>query len=42
MVRLGTATPGARRYDLHQGDLVVDERAIGMGARLLARFALGA
>ncbi|AEG43747.1 amidohydrolase [Isoptericola variabilis] len=40
MARLGTATPGDRRYDLHQGDLVVDERAIGVGARLLARFAL--
>lgn len=42
MVRLGTATPGARRYDLHQGDLVVDEQAIGIGARLLTRFALDA
>jgi amidohydrolase len=41
MVRLGTATPGSPRYDLHQGDLDVDERAIVIGARLLARFALG-
>ncbi|MCK0116897.1 amidohydrolase [Isoptericola sp. CG 20/1183] len=41
MARLGTATPGERRYDIHQGDLVVDERAIGIGARLLARFVLG-
>src|SRR5690606_13195213 len=41
MARLGTATPGGRRYDIHQGDLVVDERAIGIGARLLARFVLG-
>jgi amidohydrolase len=40
MARLGTGTPGARRYDIHQGDLVVDERAIAYGARLLARFVL--
>jgi amidohydrolase len=36
MARLGTRTPGGRTYDLHQGDLVVDERAVAMGARLLA------
>ncbi|GAB2457122.1 amidohydrolase [Xylanibacterium ulmi] len=41
MARLGTATPGGRRYDLHQGDLVVDERAIGVGVRLLAGLAAG-
>ena len=41
MARLGTRTPGGRSYDLHQGDLQVDERAIGAGARLLARVALG-
>ncbi|MDO8144341.1 amidohydrolase [Isoptericola sp. 178] len=41
MARLGTATPGQRRYDIHQGDLVVDERAIAIGARVLARVALG-
>nr|WP_216645338.1 amidohydrolase [Isoptericola halotolerans] len=41
MARLGTATPGGRLYDLHQGDLVVDERAIAVGARLLGRFVLG-
>lgn len=40
MARLGTGTPGERRYDIHQGDLVVDERAIAYGARLLARFVL--
>ena len=27
MARLGTRTPGGPTYDLHQGDLVVDERA---------------
>jgi amidohydrolase len=35
MARLGTRTPGGRTYDLHQGDLVVDERAVAAGARLL-------
>lgn len=39
MARLGTRTPGGRTFDIHQGDLVVDERAIGHGARLLARIA---
>ncbi|KGN29806.1 amidohydrolase [Knoellia sinensis KCTC 19936] len=36
MARLGTRTPGGRTYDLHQGDVVIDEEAIGCGARLLA------
>ena len=36
MARLGTRTPGGRTCDLHQGDLVVDERAVAIGARLLA------
>jgi len=40
MARLGTRTPGGRTYDIHQGDLVVDERAIAAGAALLARAAL--
>src|SRR5690606_8990975 len=31
LLRLGTRTPGGRTYDLHQGDLVVDERAILAG-----------
>jgi metal-dependent amidase/aminoacylase/carboxypeptidase family protein len=35
MARLGTRTPGGTTCDLHQGDLVVDERAVGIGARLL-------
>lgn len=34
--RLGTRTPGGRTYDLHMGDLVIDERAIGIGASVLA------
>jgi len=41
MGRLGTRTPGGPTYDLHQGDLIVDERAIASGAMLLAATALG-
>lgn len=40
MVRLGTRTPGGRSYDIHQGNLVIDERAIPAGAGLLARAAV--
>jgi amidohydrolase len=40
MARLGTRRPGGRTYDIHQGDLVVDEGAIAAGAALLARAAL--
>ncbi|KNX39447.1 N-acyl-L-amino acid amidohydrolase [Luteipulveratus halotolerans] len=40
MARLGTRTPDGPTYELHQGDLVVDERAITGGARLLASAAL--
>jgi amidohydrolase len=40
MARLGTRTPGGTTYDLHQGDLVVDERAIVAGASLLASVAI--
>ncbi|MGZ4448814.1 MAG: amidohydrolase [Nocardioides sp.] len=42
MARLGTRTPGGPTYDLHQGNLRVDERAIGIGARVLANAAVGA
>ncbi|WP_159621530.1 amidohydrolase [Ruania rhizosphaerae] len=42
MARLGTRTPGGRSYDLHQPELIVDERAIGVGARFLAQVALDA
>ena len=42
MGRLGTRSPGGPTYDLHQGDLVIDERAIGVGARVLAAVALAA
>lgn len=36
MGRLGTRTPGGPTYDLHQGNLRVDERAVSIGARVLA------
>ncbi|WP_422115130.1 M20 family metallopeptidase [Brachybacterium sp. UNK5269] len=36
LARLGTRTPGGRSYDLHMGDLMIDERAIGIGASVLA------
>ncbi|WP_372592667.1 amidohydrolase [Actinotalea sp.] len=40
MLRLGTRTPGGRTFDIHQGDLDVDERSIGVGARVLAAAAV--
>ncbi len=40
MARLGTRSPGGPTFDLHQGDLVVDEDAIALGARLLASVAI--
>lgn len=40
LARLGTRTPGGATHELHQGDLVIDEAAIGVGARLLAVAAL--
>ncbi|GAA3620938.1 M20 family metallopeptidase [Marihabitans asiaticum] len=41
MARLGTRTPGGTTYDLHQGDLVVDEAAVRAGTALLALAAAG-
>jgi amidohydrolase len=40
MGRLGTRTPGGPTYDLHQGDLRVDERAVPAGAKVLGAAAL--
>jgi amidohydrolase len=40
MARLGTRTPGGATHELHQGDLVVDERSVAMGAGLLAAAAV--
>ncbi len=42
MGRLGTRTPGGATYDIHQGNLRVDERATAIGAKILATAALGA
>jgi len=42
MARLGTRTPGGPTYDLHQGDLVIDEESVLGGARLLALAAITA
>jgi amidohydrolase len=42
MARLGTRTPGGPTYDLHQGDLRVDEAATPIGAKVLATAALEA
>ncbi|MGA8211797.1 MAG: amidohydrolase, partial [Nocardioidaceae bacterium] len=39
MGRLGTRTPGGPTYDLHQGDLHIDDRAVAIGAKVLARVA---
>ncbi len=40
MMRLGTRTPGGEEYDLHRGDYIVDERALGCGVRVLTAAAL--
>ncbi|WCO68985.1 amidohydrolase [Iamia majanohamensis] len=40
--RLGTTPPGAEPVDIHSGAFDVDERAIALGARLLAGVALAA
>lgn len=42
MLRLGTHTPGGETYDLHRGDYIVDERALGVGVRVLTATALRA
>jgi amidohydrolase len=40
MARLGTRTPGGPTFDLHQGDLRIDDRSVAIGAHLLAQTAL--
>ena len=42
MARLGTRAPAGPTYDLHQGNLRVDERATGIGAKVLANVAVAA
>ncbi|MBO1266566.1 amidohydrolase [Arthrobacter cavernae] len=40
MMRLGTHVPGGEEYDLHRGDFIVDERALGCAIRVLTAAAL--
>jgi amidohydrolase len=42
MARLGTRTPGGPTYDLHQGDLRIDEGAVAIAAKVLAAAAVQA
>jgi amidohydrolase len=42
MGRLGTRTPGGPTYDIHQGNLRIDERATTVGAKVLATVAVRA
>jgi metal-dependent amidase/aminoacylase/carboxypeptidase family protein len=42
MARLGTRTPGGPTYDLHQGNLRIDDAATGIAARVLAEVAVTA
>jgi amidohydrolase len=42
MARLGTRVPDGQTYELHQGDLRIDDRAVVAGARLLAASAMRA
>jgi amidohydrolase len=42
MGRLGTRTPGGPTYDIHQGNLRIDERATGIAAKVLAGVAVQA
>lgn len=39
LARLGTRTVGGTSYDIHRGDLIIDESAISAGMRMLARVA---
>ena len=41
MGRLGTREPGGPTYDIHQGNLRIDERATALAAKLLATVAVG-
>jgi metal-dependent amidase/aminoacylase/carboxypeptidase family protein len=40
MARLGTRTPGGPVFDLHQGDLRVDDACLPVGTALLAQTAV--
>ncbi|MEO8829531.1 amidohydrolase [Lapillicoccus sp.] len=40
LARLGTRTPGGPTFDLHMGDVIIDERAVGIGVRVLTQATL--
>lgn len=40
LIRLGTRTPGGRTYDIHQGDLLIDEDALPVAVRVFTALAL--
>ncbi|MBR7503101.1 amidohydrolase, partial [Mycobacterium tuberculosis] len=40
LVRMGTRTPGGTTYDLHQGDLLIDEDSVAIAARIVTATAL--
>ena len=40
LVRMGTRTPGGTTYDLHQGDLLIDEDSVAIAARIFTATAL--
>jgi amidohydrolase len=42
MGRLGTREPGGPTYDIHQGNLRIDERSVPIGSKLLAAVAVDA
>jgi amidohydrolase len=42
LARLGVRTPGARRFDLHQGTFDIDEDALDIGVRYTVALALEA
>jgi amidohydrolase len=42
MARLGTRTPGGQTFDLHQGNLRIDEGAVPIAAKVLAAAAIEA
>lgn len=42
MMRLGTRSPDGETYDLHRGDYIPDEQAIGCGIRVMAAAAVRA
>ncbi len=40
LVRMGTRTPGGTTYDIHQGDLLIDEASVAIATRIFTATAL--